>query len=186
MRIIFLIGLCVGGCAASDLDGAVYDLETKRSDGKIARCTAFAVDDNHVMTAGHCVWMCDYEDCQYRLTDAQTGEHRGVTWVDSANAIDYAIIETERSMADSFVLAHRPPRKGETVCMTTARPDNGVAVRCGKVEVVDILTIVRMSAYPGDSGSPVYDSSGLLLGILVNRIGSDRSGFVAVRRIHYL
>lgn len=125
-----------------------------------------AIDSRHVLTAGHVV------DCEPIAVMVVTREGDMIPAEVSGQiqGVDVARLEAEGSpFKVTARVSRRRLRVGETVCSIGTDGNLTTGIRkCGDVgEVGEGLFSMAIPAVPGNSGSPVYDRNGLVVGILV-------------------
>jgi V8-like Glu-specific endopeptidase len=183
---------------ASNL-GTAYNLcttERFRSDPTAAFCSGTLIDDNLVLTAGHCIRTAS--DCtntrfvfNYYRTSATALQTVTTADIFSCAAIvaraegtvngqnlDYAVVRLDRAATPRFVPA--PVRTGDTALTSGARVavigsgsgipykiDAGGSVRDARATIRDYF-IASTDTFGGNSGSGVYELGGYTVaGILV-------------------
>ncbi len=179
------LGRSYGLCS----DERFYDQPTAAS------CSATLIDDDLVLTAGHCVtslrscqrnrWVFRYYlesedeiatitsddvfDCEELLVQEQTSGRNG--------SLDYAIFRLDRPATPRFTPApvfptREPVQDGDPLIMIgfgsglPAKIDAGGVVLDARVEQGDYFQ-ASVDAFGGNSGSGVFDAAGRVVGILV-------------------
>jgi S1-C subfamily serine protease len=128
--------------------------------------TGALLDGRHVLTAYHVVDCDDSKTLSVKLSNDRRYQVH-LFAIDKDN--DLAILELETDDVLSVV----PPTIGDltsqSVCMVTARPTN--LYKCGRllINLKEVSknkdTRLTIKTEPGNSGGPVYDSMGRLVGI---------------------
>jgi len=172
----------------------------------LASCTAALIDDDLVVTAGHCfahafdcenfVFAFDYA---YRAPGdlawgespelfecARTLVQQTVVSSDEPQALDFAVVQLTRPVVGRMPLALRPTAlmNGERINVVSAtlgvplKIDRGGQVLDARSDRSDFF-VVDSDTFHGSSGAPVLDDDGALLGIFVR--GHEDFGYDAQR-----
>lgn len=151
-------------------------------------CSGTLIDDRHIMTAGHCVETADDCSPQYPWVFGyyyeSEGAFRTITAADVYDCVDrvvhrndlegdYAIIELDRPVVGRQPAALRggtDPAPNGTALTLIGHP-NGIPMKvAGDATVLDYdgrELYTDLDAFFGNSGSGVWNDSGLVVGILV-------------------
>lgn len=131
--------------------------------------TGVIIDNRHVATAAHVVGCVTIPYIKVTMPD---GTWRGMNVISANDDSDLAILEIDS--ADTFPGPQPPeygprPEVGDHVCSVTAYPKH--AEYCGDVTRVRESPVgndieASFTVLPGNSGSPVYDVEGRLVGIV--------------------
>lgn len=181
-RLLFLCGMLImlvncNACAGHQYpdqvptmsDPAVVRL-VKIVDGKeVGYCTAWKVDENHLMTAGHC---CEAPDDALTLSYKSTGPH-AVPGQEITVAFDNdehdACLMKGKAYGAPIRLASLDPGMGEMV-WTAGFPHLEYLISAGywsgRTESGEYAK-ASVAVFGGASGSPVLNSKGEAVGILV-------------------
>ena len=151
-----------------------------------AECTGFLIDDDHVMTAGHCIrsqndcdsfeWVFDYhsDSSAIELENLYSCESIISREEDSLTGIDFAVIKLNRKVKDRKVLKFRLNGNIEknTNLFVLGHP-SGIPMKYADDATVkkniskDFFT-TNLDTFGGNSGSPVFNKdTGVVEGILV-------------------
>ena len=147
--------------------------------------TAFAVQPNLLLTAAHVVEDSD----RIRVTFDGVTTPGEVVGYDRDK--DLALVRIERETPGLVALAERSARVGDEVATLGYAEGLGLSYLSGNVNRVnrktDVdghfmtgLTEVDFAAKPGNSGGPVFDSSGDVVGIHVAGLRGDAGGRLVV------
>jgi V8-like Glu-specific endopeptidase len=153
-----------------------------------ADCSAVLIDDDLVLTAGHCfnyddscahfAYVFDYADDGSGVTVPETSVYgcRALVFVERAsqdNSLqDFALIQLDRVATGRPVeLAPSAPKAGDELVAIgypgglPAKVDRGAVVLQVGVPTAEHF-LATMDAFSGNSGGPVFDTSERMLGIL--------------------
>lgn len=147
--------------------------------------TAFAVDPSLLVTAAHVVEASD----RIRVTLGEITTPADVVGYDRNK--DVALIRIQRSAPASLAFAKRPARVGDQVATLGYAEGHGLSYLAGDVNRVNTkedvegnfmtgLTEVDFAAKGGNSGGPVFDTSGDVVGIHVAGPGGGAGGRMVV------
>lgn len=142
-------------------DDVYYNTDAKTETHHYICSGEFVDDQGDILTAGHCQ---DGMDSIVVVTHDQQ-EYEAVV-VASSTVHDIALIHIDRQNTPFFVEASSEPTEGET-CFTYGSPlgqtgslSKGIIGNMG-----GDYTIVDMSVLPGNSGGPLFDIAGNLIGV---------------------
>ena len=139
--------------------------------------------DGHVLTNQHVVDGCG----GFGLRRAGDMERRAALLaVDKAN--DLAVLKAERPYAEAVTFRMEPPRMAEQV-IVYGFPLAGMLSSAGNVTLGNVSALsglgddsreVQVSAavQPGNSGGPLFDGSGLLLGVVRSKLDAIKAASV--------
>lgn len=163
-------------------NSAVFCLSAS-AQGATVRCSGFAVDHKGlIVTTAHglegirqmTVWSGNGE--KYAGKIVKRDPSRDLTLIKVAKRLD-AVVPVNR--------LRQTLKTGDTVFSLVCSESNGHSVRTGVVDEPPVvvnkqpLWQVDLSVAPGDSGSPVFDTEGMLAGVTKGRFRGDGSrGFV--------
>lgn len=122
--------------------------------------------DGYIITAAHVV-----EDAKFVSIKASDGKQSGAEVLWSNNKYDIALLRTDAKMA-SAALDCRMPVVGEEI-VTVGNPSNvefvsafgHIAGAARKVGSVELLAVTDITTVMGQSGGPVFDKNGKVVGI---------------------
>lgn len=177
--LLVTLSLLFLSCASVDSQGKLYSYDRKMfggnyktafsmnntvsiislcPDGGTPRGTGFIIQDNLVITAKHVV-RCSNDETPL-ITGIKT--HKGDTFqaamVASYPELDVSVLVFNEDLGENvFTLSSKPLKVGDKLC---SRTSISYVEKCGEVlEVGDGYVYTSWQTYPGDSGSPVYDSN---------------------------
>lgn len=146
-----------------------------------AACTALAVTDDLVLTAGHCARLCSQTRFVFGWRHDAPGQLRTLTEADVYDCVDVVIDETDETGLDYAWLRLDRPRAAPTLTLRVdaPQPDEAVSLvsfpsgipikadRGGRITTTsDLVFTSSLDAFGGSSGGPVLDVDGAVLGIL--------------------
>ena len=143
----------------------MLDLET----GEARRATGW-VHLGVIHTAGHLLY--GHEQSTTGLVAIWPDGHTcQIIAVEVGQASDVAVLVPDCDPGRGLRVSDRSPRVGERLCYTHMRTGQPVE-QCGELlESAGQWLVIDVSVVPGESGSPVYDSRGSVVGIISR--GSD-------------
>ncbi len=154
-----------------------------------ARCTGVLIDDDLVLTAGHCVrseaecvgqrvvrgWAVDGQGRAPGAESLDVARCRRVAVqagrVDGDDVVDVAVIQLDAPLSGGVpaTLALSRPATGDALRLVSST--SGVPLKAddgGEVQrVLDASLLVTADAFGGSSGGPLFDRSGALAAVLV-------------------
>jgi len=147
-----------------------------------ARGSGVAITPHHVLTAQHVV----KNDKSVRIKDSSGNTQDGTVMVRGWNdAADLAVVYVEEPLPDTAPLSCAPPKHDERVVVAGHPMSARNTYTRGRVVSLEIqghewYTGVDAVAGPGNSGGPVYDMYGNVVGILVAGLVSQRFGSIGL------
>ena len=140
---------------------SVVRLEVKAGDEQ-GTCSGSVInaDKGYILTAGHCT----LEKADY------TADDKDATLVKKNTLLDLAILQTKWKKTNQLILAPNAPEAGaEIAAIGYAFGDDQLAIQEGIVAnpLENDSKRMRLSAdiIPGDSGGPIVDASGRIVGV---------------------
>lgn len=129
--------------------------------------TGVIISERHVLTAAHVV-ACSSIPVVH-VTYRQNGKTKRQRMVVTREDSDRDVARLELASADRFRLNVAPPvvrtpDPGQRVCAELPRL-MGIDASCGSI-VSDWSVARKMSTRPGDSGAPIFDDTGTLVGLV--------------------
>lgn len=187
---LFFVVLCLMqvGCGGStieiDANGEWYDAHSA-SVMIEGRCGGVAVSETAIITAAHCI--SSMKDVSYQLwgDDVNTRRLANVESIDSRYQHDIAVLRTVDSLSSFVPVSDRLVIDGET-CVVH-RPYWGrqwkPTTLWGPVynSIVNehyVILFLSPGVAPGDSGSPLVCSSGLVGVVSFGAMSSDQMGWI--------
>lgn len=148
---------------------SVVKITTVCPDGAAHGGTGVAITTRYVITARHVV-DCNQNEPVTIVAERDDGWKIRVALERYANNEADVALLIVNGTGKPFEYFSRPdltpPKIGDEFCTITARPFNGVK-KCGFVSASSsTMTIVALRGFPGNSGSPLFDSAGQVRGIL--------------------
>lgn len=132
-------------------------------------CSGFVVAKDLIATAAHCV---NVKDNKFYKTEVDYVGGRKAPFKFVAKGglyagADWALISSDTEAIESMPLSFVPVTPGMVVA-TIGHPFAVIEeiMTFGMVMKVDSMITIAMINYPGESGSPVIDQGGLVIGIL--------------------
>jgi serine protease Do len=167
-----LVALCFS-CGGRQSPGRVRNQATVAvaifcNGNDIGSGSGVVVSPHHVLTAAHVTLVC--KDSQFEIEIAD-GTRFAATVDKSWPEIDIARLKVEETLKQTPITRIGGALEEEDViCFHSGSPSRDI--RCGQVENVEPFGLgnVRHSAIvePGNSGSPVFDRQGRLVGIITH------------------
>lgn len=166
-----------------------YKIGVVCSDGKAYTGTGFAVSDRQIITARHVV-ECD-GDAKPVVIGVMSANDEKMTEVvedafpksDAVDAVRLVVAGSGHPFTPLPVRTTRPKR-GDVVCSIGANYQNMPMRKCGYVGLVtDDFAGVSVHCVPGNSGGPVFDSEGYVVGIVVRGRWDSDSEFVMLMQL---
>ncbi len=184
--------LWIDAPSLADVEGVCTD-EAFGRQPSAAECTAFLIDDNLLLTAGHCfqhAWDCQNfvfvfgfaygnEGAPQQLDPLQVYECRRTRVQENdlggtERLRDYAVVELKQAVEDRtpFAVRTTPPESAEVLTVISAtggvplKVDPGGRLLDGRTWAGDYFEL-SSDTFHGSSGAPVLDPSGAALGIVV-------------------
>jgi len=187
--------------------GERYDFEEVvqrfKNQPMASSCSAFLVAPNIVITAGHCIdgktedqlsgirfvfgyWMESSSDAKLNVPEENVYSIGKVIHSEYSklNAIDYAIIELDRdvTVAEPLKISEKEVKVGDQVYIIGY--PNGLPLKYApNAEVYRVNQqsfVASLDAFKGNSGSPVFNSEGEIVGVYITTyliiIGTDYYG----------
>lgn len=136
--------------------------ELRNVPGK-AICSGMFIDDNGtILTARHCT-----EGVQQM--DVLTSDHRVyvASFVAKSNSQDLALVRIDRQKTPFFTLADVVKRGEAISVLGSPMGETGVLSQGTVAKLTGDQLIVDCSVVPGNSGGPVFDADGKLIGVAV-------------------
>lgn len=131
----------------------------------------FVSEDGTVLTNKHVVESCS------SIEVVANGVSAKASLVDVSATSDLAILSAEANGIQPIVFRSTPPRLGEDITVAgyplVGILNEGLKVTAGELNsAMDRAGVVQLSAeiQPGNSGSPVFDRSGLVVGIVFSKL----------------
>jgi hypothetical protein len=161
--------------------------ERFRDQKAIASCTGFLVDDDLLLTAGHCVksggkcdstsrWVFGFSGLSYKVNPDDIYKCSAVESfkLDSSSGLDYALVRLDRKVAGRKALQFRLNGKisNDSNLVVLGHP-SGLPLKIAdnaqvRTNSKSSYFVANLDTFGGNSGSPVIDlNTGVVEGILV-------------------
>ena len=137
--------------------------------------------DGKIYTAGHMFWGFE-EETLGAVVQLSDGEVCHVVAAETAQTADVAVLIPDCKHRGGFKIARGKPAAGDKACYTHMKGGSPVEI-CGEItSAVGQWIVMNIGVEHGHSGSPLYNESGRVIGIVVR--GSDN--FLLALRIEAL
>jgi serine protease Do len=158
-----------------------------RDDKFIAVCTAFAIAPDRFVSAEHCFSLyAPFHDNRRWVRDRHGEVHAVATFTrysQRRDLVEFTLASLPRTVAP--LRPGAPPAVGDTVYTAGAALSQGIAMRSGDVasftpeEVRAEWQFIRYSApaSPGNSGGPLLDTRGDVIGVVVRKTENENLNF---------
>lgn len=131
-------------------------------------CTGFVVAKNVLATAAHCISQpAPIKEAIAEFTDGSEKPFKVIAQGGTAAGQDWALLKTDTGKRPPFQFAITPPTLGEMVA-SVGHP-YGVPEQLmtyGMIMRLDNMIHTAQTNYPGESGSPLIDRGGQVMGIV--------------------
>lgn len=178
---LLVMSLIAFGCVKPVNKGVYYTYQDQIEFGSAVRIAAIcqngglvsgsgvAVSDHKVITAKHLIINCHPDVFYIFMRENNKVKQIEATLGDLVSGVDVMSLITEEKLLHVAPIKFDSPLVGEEVCSIGGGGlDNGWIKKCGYVAYFDENGwIASIPAVPGNSGSPVYDYAGRIVGILV-------------------
>lgn len=146
-------------------EGSVSILGICEEGGQVAG-SGFIIDDHHVITAGHLAEACDAEGDFVVIVRDGKDSHMYLGVIVEVSKTDALKLYVEEKLPKAVAITRDPVLVGQELCAISGY--SAWLKKCGYASIVEgDVILVGIPVVPGNSGSPLFNNKGEVVGIIV-------------------